>query len=178
MTEVMPFAGAELPSGWMPCDGRLLAIDEHHALFELIGTHFGGDGHSNFALPDLQCRIALGYGEVRGLTILNLGDKGGEEKAQLSPRQMAALNHHLVASASPARQSSPIGAMPAAPEGVGKFYLRPGAPGAADAQLPATTLAYNGQGQPHPNMMPGLGIQYIICVEGERPVPNIGDGEG
>src|SRR5512133_3353738 len=106
--EIRMFAGNFAPAGWMFCEGQLLPISENETLFQLIGTTYGGDGESTFALPDLRGRLPLHQGN--GFV---LGEAGGAEEITLTVQQIAAHSHPLLASKSPAESATPTGNLPA-----------------------------------------------------------------
>jgi microcystin-dependent protein len=154
------FAGNFAPNGWAFCDGSLQSIAENDALFQLIGTTYGGDGNSTFALPDLRGRVPVHIGNGYGL-----GETGGVESVSLTTSQIPAHNHQLVASTDIPTLSSPANALPG--QAVNKLYRVPG----ATAQLSTSTLAPSGGSQPHDNMQPYVTINYIIALYGVFPSP-------
>src|SRR5262245_29652358 len=105
--EIRLFAGNFAPRGWRFCDGGLLPIAENDALFNLLGTTYGGDGVSTFALPDLRGRVAIGQGTGPGLTNRPLGEPGGTESVTLVLGQCPAHTHQLFATNAPATTASP-----------------------------------------------------------------------
>lgn len=156
--EIRMFAGNFAPNGWLFCDGSLQPISENEVLFQLIGTTYGGDGESTFALPDLRSRVPLhvGNGYVQGET-------GGVESVTLSTNQIPAHSHQLVASTDVPALSSPANAVTG--QVASKLYRVP----AATAQMSASMLAPTGGSQPHDNMQPYLVINYIISLFGIFP---------
>src|SRR3954454_18393746 len=106
--EIKMFAGNFAPAGWMFCQGQLLPISENETLFTMIGTTYGGDGQSTFALPDLQSRIPLGSGNDNG-NVHVLGEAGGVEQVTLTVAQIPNHQHPLLASTAPATTGSPEG---------------------------------------------------------------------
>lgn len=163
--EVRMFAGNFPPAGWAFCGGQLLPISQHTALFALIGTTYGGDGQSTFALPDLRGRIPLHYGTSTssGVTYA-IGEHGGAEEITLTVQQIPSHRHPL-ASPAAATAGSPAGNAFGAPAGT-NLYAQ--AEGIADLEgnLPA------GGSQPHDNMAPYLAVSFIICLEGIFPSQN------
>jgi microcystin-dependent protein len=156
------------PVGWLACDGSLLPIAQYEVLFTLIGTTYGGDGETTFALPDLRGRIPLHQGTGPGLSPRALGEMGGSEIVSLVPAQLPAHGHALQATTAAADSTSPGPArLPAAVSG-DTFYvddLDGASPlGMAD---PSTTPA--GGGQPHENLMPTQTVQFCIAYEGVFP---------
>ena len=156
------FAGNFEPRDWYFCDGRLLPIAQNTALFSILGTTYGGDGRTTFALPDLRGRFPLAPGQGPGLSYRNLGEVAGVESVTLLSSEMPAHSHQLGAVDAAGTTSSPAGAVQAA----GRNFYATGAP---DASLAAATISAAGGSQPHTNMPPYLGINYIICVQGIFP---------
>lgn len=157
--EIRLFGGSFAPVGWMFCHGQLLAISENDALFNLIGTTYGGDGQSTFALPDLSSRVPVhqGNGYV-------LAETGGAEEVTLTLGQIPAHSHPLVVSTQSASSRSAVGGVPAAPGSDVAW-----AAATADEAMGQTSPA--GGSQPHTNLQPYLGISYIISLFGIFPSP-------
>jgi microcystin-dependent protein len=158
--EIRMFAGNFAPAGWMFCEGQLLPISENEALFQLIGTTYGGDGESTFALPDLRGRLPFHQGGG-----FQLAEAGGVEEVTLTVQQMAAHSHPLLASNQAAAERNPSNAVPA--QALSQIYINdtPGVSLAANAIGPA------GGSQPHTNFQPYLCIDYIISLFGIFPSP-------
>jgi len=159
--EIRMFAGNFAPAGWMFCEGQLLPISENETLFNLIGTTYGGDGQSTFALPDLQGRIPIHQGS--GYT---LAETGGVEEVTLTVNQIPSHTHPLLGSADPASSKVITG---------GVFGRTPAEGYSSDTFLP-TALAANsvtsiGGSQPHTNFQPYLCLNYIISLFGIYPSP-------
>lgn len=158
------------PRGWAFCDGRVLAIAEYTALFSLIGTTYGGNGQTTFALPDLRGRVVIGTGQGPGsATNYVLGQTGGTEQVTLTPNQLPAHTHTLLASSSSAGAvSAPAGLVPSANSNSGVF---PYAAGTATpvVSMAATAVSAVGGSQPHENMPPFLCLSHIIALEGIFP---------
>ena len=146
------------PPGWARCEGQLLPISENDALFALLGTTYGGDGRTTFALPDLRGRVALHSGQGAGLSPRAPGERGGVEQVTLAVGQLAAHTHARSASGAQGTTDSPAGAAPA---GGGEY-------GAPDGTKLAPT-GKSGAGRPHDNMPPFLALSYIIALEGIFP---------
>jgi microcystin-dependent protein len=157
--EIKMFAGNFAPAGWMFCEGQLLPISENETLFNLIGTTYGGDGESTFALPDLRGRIPIhqGNGYV-------LAETGGVEQVTLTVSQITAHTHSAVASADSGNSSS-TGTYFAAGQEKLVFSAEIATPVAAAPQ----TVASTGGSQPHNNFMPYLCVDYIISLFGIFP---------
>jgi microcystin-dependent protein len=154
------FAGNFAPAGWMFCEGQLLPISENETLFQLIGTTYGGDGESTFALPDLRGRIPIHQGDG-----FILAETGGVEQITLTVQQIAAHIHPWLASEGAATSSTPQGNMPA--EASKRFYVAPTSVAAMAAQAGGAT----GGSQPHDNFQPYLCVDFIISLFGIFPSP-------
>ncbi len=158
--EIRMFAGNFAPAGWMFCEGQLLPISENETLFQLIGTTYGGDGESTFALPDLRGRIPVHQGNG-----FILAETGGAEEITLTVQQIAAHSHPWLASEAPAAALTPLNNMPA--EASKRFYVAPSTVAAMAPQAMAPT----GGSQPHTNFQPYLCIDFIISLFGIFPSP-------
>jgi microcystin-dependent protein len=157
------FAGNFPPAGWMPCDGRLLPISENEILFNLIGTTYGGDGQSTFALPDLQGRIPIHQGNS-----FILAETGGAESVTLTVQQIAAHSHPMLATETLADSAQPQDNV------VGKSTTVDIFIGGGNPATPFSPLAVSAVGgsQPHSNMQPYLCITFIISLFGIFPPPS------
>jgi microcystin-dependent protein len=154
------------PAGWALCQGQLLPISENQALFNLIGTTFGGNGQTTFGLPDLRGRAALGVGQGPGLEGYILGKVGGVESAPLNGAQIGSHTHALSAAATATTSTPSSSVVLGAPAEATPIYATSG----AGATLTAGTVAPNpGGGQPHENRQPSLTINYIISLFGVSP---------
>lgn len=158
--EIRMFAGNFQPVGWMFCEGQLLPISENETLFQLIGTTFGGDGQSTFALPDLRGRAPIHQGNS-----FILAETGGVETVTLSVNQIPAHNHTMLASNQTATTELPTGAVLAGSPAVDSF----GSPVGLVALSPLPSAV--GGSQPHDNMMPYLAVNFIISLFGIFPSP-------
>jgi microcystin-dependent protein len=162
--EIMLFAGNFVPRGWAACNGQLLPINQNQALFALLGTRFGGNGVTTFALPDLRGRVPIHAGQGPGLSDRLVGDFGGEESHTLTAVEMPAHNHPAFAHDGMGTSASPVGLLPAQdPSGVPHYGT------AADALLAGNAIGAAGGGQPHDNMQPFLVITYLISMQGSFP---------
>ncbi|RZL30493.1 MAG: phage tail protein [Rubrivivax sp.] len=161
--EVRLFGGNFAPSGWLLCEGQRLPIAEYEALFQLIGTTYGGDGQNTFALPDLRGRVPLHWGEGSGMSPRNPGEAGGTETVTLTAAQMPRHTHALTASTATATGSSPGGALLAA-TGVASYD-----PGPATTAMATGAVGGAGGAQPHENMAPSVTVNYIIALFGIFP---------
>jgi microcystin-dependent protein len=162
VAEIRIFAGNFAPRNWAFCNGQLLPIAQHTALFSLIGTTYGGDGRTTTALPDLQGRAPMHPGNGPGLTSRRLGQKGGTTTETLSEAQMPSHDHALNGFNS-AQQANP-----APDKGLGSAAMyRTGATGTA--ALANEALAPAGGAGAHNNVQPLLGINFIIALLGTFP---------
>jgi microcystin-dependent protein len=155
------------PVGWQFCDGQLLPITENAALFNLIGTTFGGDGESTFALPDLRGRVPIGVGQGAGLSSYVLGELTGVETVTLTVGQIPSHTHVYSPAAGSAEPTTkkPDNAFPT----IGGYYAS-----TTNSATPmgAPTLTAQGGGQPHTNVQPFLAINFIISLFGIFPSQN------
>jgi microcystin-dependent protein len=152
------------PFGTALCNGQILSISQNTALFSLLGTTYGGNGQTNFALPDLRGRMALGMGQGVGLSPRTQGELGGEESVTLTVAQLPTHSHQAVASASPGNTVSPSGAYWAP----GPRLLLYSAPSGLVAMNPAT-VSPTGSNQSHDNRKPFLTLNYVIWMQGIFP---------
>ncbi|HYW07280.1 MAG TPA: tail fiber protein [Longimicrobium sp.] len=159
---IFPFNFA--PKGWAWCDGQLLPISQNTALFSLLGTTYGGDGKSNFALPDLQGRAPMHPGQGPGLSLHDLGETGGSQTVTLLESEIPAHSHALLGQVNPANSKSPGGNVLA--RTVGGFSYA--APGTQVAMSPAMIAPVGGD-LPHNNMMPYLTFYFNIALQGVYP---------
>ena len=152
------------PAGWMFCDGQLLPISGNETLFQLIGTTYGGDGQSTFALPDLRGRVPIHTGTGPTGTSYTLAQSFGVETVTLTPTQVPSHQHSfgLGASSGEATTNRPDNSYPA----LGGYYA---ATPNNTVSMGAPTIAPAGGGQPHSNIQPYLGINFIISLFGIFP---------
>jgi microcystin-dependent protein len=160
--EIRMFAGNFAPAGWMFCEGQLLPISEYETLFNLIGTTYGGDGQSTFALPDLRGRLPIHQGG--GFT---LAENGGVEQVILGVQQIPAHSHPYVATGNPDNTGSPAGALVGQLASGGLVKLYSGV--APTAAMAASSIGSTGGSQPHSNFQPYLCISFIISLFGVFP---------
>jgi microcystin-dependent protein len=165
--EVQWFAGNFAPRGWAFCDGQLLPINQHQALFSLLGTMYGGDGRTNFALPDVRGRVLIHAGQGPGLSSHFQGNQGGTETETLTVNQVPAHTHTLRASAGDATDAAPAGKVLAS-SGRTRLYDS----GVANADMNASAITTSGGNQPHNNMQPYLTLSCIIALQGIFPSRN------
>ncbi len=162
---IFPFNFA--PKGWAWCDGQLMPISQNTALFSLLGTTYGGDGKSNFALPGLQGRAAMHPGQGPGLSLHDLGETGGSETVTLLESEIPAHSHAVQAQNSNSNLNDPAGAVLARPFGGGNLYKT--AAGATVTAIAPEALAPAGGDQPHNNMQPYLTLYFAIAMQGVFP---------
>ena len=160
--EIRMFAGTFAPQGWALCDGSVLSIAQNPALFDLIGTTYGGNGQTTFALPDLRGRVPLHQGPAEVI-----GQVGGSETVTLQPGNIPVHSHALLASTNAVSPGAgPTGALGTSTAAA--FY------GSATGNTLPTVMAANavtpaGGGQPHQNMAPFLAVNFIISLFGIFP---------
>jgi microcystin-dependent protein len=159
--EIRMFAGNFAPAGWMFCEGQLLPISENETLFQLIGTTYGGDGESTFALPDLRGRLPIHQGNS-----FMLAQNGGAEEVTLTIQQIPAHSHALLASTSPGTQNAPSNNVTAASPSV-TLYTGD----VTDSNMASSAVGVTGGSQPHTNFQPYLCIDFIISLFGIFPSP-------
>jgi microcystin-dependent protein len=159
--EIRMFAGNFAPAGWMFCEGQLLPISENETLFQLIGTTYGGDGQSTFALPDLRGRLPIHQGNG-----FILAEVGGAEEITLTVNQIPAHSHPLLATGNSAAQTTPETNVLGTPTVVDLYRVS-----AADTALSSQSISPVGGSQPHTNFQPYLCIDFIISLFGIFPSP-------
>ena len=168
VAEIRIFAGNFAPKGWALCDGQLMPISQNTALFSLLGTTYGGNGTTTFALPNLQGSAAMHAGQGAGLSLRDLGETGGEQTVTLLETEMPAHSHTVQCLSAGEGDNSPQNAVWA---GGGR-----GAPPMYTPLIQAQTVQMNPFGTsitggtlPHNNMMPFLGLTFIIALQGVFP---------
>lgn len=159
---IFPFNFA--PKGWAWCDGQLLPLSQNTALFSLLGTTYGGNGKSNFALPDLQGRAPMHPGQGPGLSLHDLGETGGSETVTLLESEIPSHSHSMSVSQADATEGTAPGQRFATGIGIG-MYAAPG----AFAQLSPNALTPAGGDQPHNNLQPYLTFYFCIALQGVFP---------
>lgn len=159
------------PYGWFEAAGQILPISQYAALFSLLGTYYGGNGTSNFQLPNLQGAVAVGFGTGPGLSTYDLGESGGSTTVTLGVSEVPAHTHTVMARSAPASLESPASNAFGEPIGQGNIYtntaVQTGSPMAA-----GMLGGVIGGNQPHANMMPYLALNWIICFSGVFPPRN------
>ena len=160
--EIKLFAGNFDPPGWLACDGRLLAIRDNAALYEILGNAYGGDGRTTFGMPDLRGRVPMGVGAGPGLTNRRLGQEVGAESVVLDVTQLAAHDHTLRATNSSATQTQPAGnimARASTPQ-----YLN----ASTSVVMGSDTIGSSGSNAPHANVQPSTVLRFIIAIAGKN----------
>lgn len=166
--EIKMFAGNFEPRGWAFCDGRLLSIAQNSALFSILGTTYGGNGQTTFALPDFRSRVAVGAGQGPGLSQVFLGEMSGNETVTLNVNQMPAHSHTVNAVTTEGNQSSPSGNLLADTKILDKEYSNAN----ANTMMKGSMINPVGGNQPFSILQPYTGMNYIICLEGIYPSRN------
>lgn len=159
---IFPFNFA--PRGWAWCDGQLLPLSQNTALFSLLGTTYGGNGKSNFALPDLQGRAPMHPGQGPGLSLHDLGEAGGSETVTLLESEIPSHAHAVRASQADGLSRQPAAELPATGIGIGQYAAPTGL-----TQLAPQSLTAVGGDQPHNNMQPYLTFYFCIALQGVFP---------
>ncbi|MCB9057054.1 MAG: phage tail protein [Calditrichae bacterium] len=166
--EIRMFAGNFAPRGWAFCEGQLLPIAQNTALFSILGTTYGGDGRTTFALPDLRGRAAIHPGTGPGLTNKRLGEMGGQENVTLTINEIPAHSHNVTVNAdsSVATSDKPQDGLPARNAAATPQY---GTTSNSSLNASAVAIEPAGGGQAHPNMPPFTAINFIIATQGIYP---------
>lgn len=167
ISEVRVFAGNFAPRNWAFCNGQLLPINQNQALFSILGTTYGGNGTTTFALPDLRGRMPMHAGQGPGLSPRTLGERSGQPAVTLSTAQMPAHTHTLRAADGGTTTGAPGPGVAMAATAGAKVYRS-----ASNLVATAAPLASTGGAQPHPNQQPYLGVNFIICLFGIFPSRN------
>ena len=161
--EIILFSGNFEPPGWLFCDGRLLPISEHTALFEIVGNSYGGDGRTTFGIPDLRGRVPMGTGAGTGLTNRNLGEEPGAETVILDVTELPSHDHTLRATNSSATQTQPSGNILATANT--SQYLN----AATSVVMGTDSIGPSGSNAPHANVQPSTVLNFIIAIAGRSP---------
>lgn len=162
---IVLFGGTFEPKGWAFCNGQLLSVSDHSALFSLLGNTYGGDGITSFALPDLRGRVPVHAGKGPGLSQRSPGQAFGSETITLGPTQVPPHSHDLIAANVPGETDLVEGSLLARSETYSDAT-------AVTVPLNALSISPAGGGQPHDNMQPSLCINYIIATDGVYPSRN------
>jgi microcystin-dependent protein len=167
VAEIRIFGFNFAPRGWAFCNGQLLPLSQNTALFSLLGTTYGGDGKSTFALPDLQTRVPMHPGQGPGLSLYDLGETGGTAAVTLVPSEMPAHTHTMsVQTATLGATAAPAGNTLGRPAS-GKLYVTAANP--ALVTMSPSMLAPAGGSQPHNNLQPYLTFNFCIALQGVFP---------
>jgi len=175
--EIRMFGGNFAPAGWMLCQGQLLPISQYDTLFNLIGTTYGGDGQTTFALPDLRGRFPIHLGTSSTGTNYTIGEKAGVEQVTLNVTQIPVHSHPVIADGNNATTGDPTNAYYANSSPTDAFTV-PTGPNSINPAAPrlknfnAAVLPSQGGSQPHDNMQPFLVVNYIISLFGVFPSQN------
>lgn len=161
------FAGAYIPEKYAECNGQLMPISGNEALFSLLGTQFGGDGRTNFALPDYRGRIPVGVGAGPGIDPIPYGQRSGVESVTLNESETPAHTHVLAASKEDATAGDPTNNLFAVMDATDSSRAYHGS--SADLAMREGTLSSTGGTQPHTNMMPYMVVRFIIATQGVYP---------
>lgn len=168
--EIRLFGFTRVPDGWIACNGALVAISQAEVLFTLIGTTYGGDGQSTFAVPDLSSRVPIHYGNGPGLSPRPIGAAAGSEGVTLVSSQMPQHDHPMVATTGVANskqisQSVEFATVP------GDTMYTGNVDGLSSATTSPSSTSLAGSNQPHDNLMPTLTVQFCIAYQGLYPTP-------
>lgn len=169
LSEIRIFAFNFAPKGWAMCNGQLLPINQNQALFALLGTTYGGNGTTNFALPNLQGRAGIHMGQGSGLGSYTLGQNGGQEAHTLLLAEMPAHAHGISANSIAANSDSPANAYPASTAATGGNSYSNAADG---TRMNAGVISNTGGSQAHNNLQPFLTLNYCIALQGIFPSQN------
>ncbi|MGB1307801.1 MAG: phage tail protein [Oceanihabitans sp.] len=166
--QITMFAGNFAPQGWAKCDGQLLAISQHSALFSLLGTYYGGDGETTFGLPDFRGRVPIHNGNGPGLPTYFLGQRGGLATTTLTIAHMPAHNHPVNAVSEDGSTASPNGSYPAGTKFLDKEYATSG----TIINMNSNMIGSSGGSTPVNNMQPYNTVNFIIALYGVYPSPS------
>jgi microcystin-dependent protein len=176
LSQIMMFGGNFAPRGWALCNGQLLSIQQNTALFSLIGTFYGGNGIQNFALPNLQSCLPVGFGQGPGLSNYVIGQTGGSPNVTLTQQQVPTHTHGFMCSPNASATNSPsvAGNVPGTPpaSGANLYATPPGSPPLQPQALGANAVSPAGNSQGHSNLMPSLCITFCIALQGVFPTRN------
>ena len=168
LAEVRIFTGNFAPKGWAQCDGQLLPISQNTALFSLLGTTYGGNGTSNFALPNLQGCAPMQAGQGPGLSLRDLGETAGEQTVTLLQTEMPSHSHSAQAGTASAATSPQNNAWGKGAKLGGANQYNPSNP-QTNVQMNPFATSVSGGSLPHNNMPPFLGLMFIIALQGVFP---------
>jgi len=171
---IVMFAGNFAPRGWAFCNGQILPISQNTALFSILGTTYGGNGTTTFALPDLRGRVAIHPGQGPGLSNYDLGQQGGSETVTLTQNQMPSHTHTVNASTNaPGRGgNSPTGNLLTVASDANNVTVNLYTGGAPNTTMSPQMVANAGGNQPVPDIQPYTCVNYIIALQGIFPSRN------
>ncbi len=173
IAEIRMFAGNFAPRGWAFCNGQILSIAQNTALFSLLGTTYGGNGQTTFALPDFRSRVPVGTGQGPGLSDIDLGQQGGTETNTLIANQLPAHTHTLNASGNGPTVNTAAGNLLASQSRAnGGTMPNVYAPNSNQVAMGTLAIGVTGGNQPFNNIQPYIGMNYIIALEGIFPSRN------
>ncbi len=161
---IFPFNFA--PKGWAFCDGQILPLSQNTALFSLLGTTYGGDGKSNFALPDMQGNVPMHPGQGPGLSLHDLGETGGSDTVSLLESEIPSHSHTMMSLPAPGNRTAPGGNSMARVSGTVGPYI---APPTTTANMADSAVTPAGGDQPHNNLQPYLTLNFCIALQGVYP---------
>lgn len=174
--EIRLWPGMRCPTDWLFCNGATLPISTYQVLFAVIGTTYGGDGQTNFKIPDLRNAVPIHQGQGTGLTLRPIGSTGGTATVTLTEAQLPNHTHTMaVSSVSADTVSTPVagGAFASASAASGMaFYGTVGHTGTINDMGPSTILPNSSSNSPHQNLMPSQTLNFIICTQGIFPSQN------
>ncbi|MGA8495779.1 MAG: tail fiber protein [Xanthobacteraceae bacterium] len=176
MAQILMFSGNFAPKNYLMCNGQLLPINQYQALFALLGTTYGGNGTTNFGLPNMQSSVPVGWGQGLGLSFYNLGQAGGTPSVTLNQSTVPPHTHNFMAATALSATNSATVAnnIPGAPPASGaNFYATPpGNPPLQPQAMGAGACSTIGSNQSHTNLMPSLCITFAIAINGVFPSRN------
>lgn len=165
--QVMMFGGNFQITGWMFCQGQILSIAQNDVLFALIGTTYGGDGQSTFALPDLRSRVPISQGTLAGGGTYTMGQQGGVENVTLLTTQIPSHQHTPNANSANGTSADPTGNVWASQSSLIQYSNAP-----TGANLLGSVIGNNVGNQPHSNIIPFQTLNYLIALQGVFPTRN------
>ena len=169
LAQIVMFGGNFAPRGWALCNGQLLPISQNTALFSILGTTYGGDGRTTFALPDLRGRAPVSEGQGPGLSNYTLGEKRGDENTTLSVANLPSHTHTARAQSGDGDSATPVGNVWADDLGVSSATY---STGGANSNMNSQAIANTGGGAAFSNSAPRLAVNFIIALEGTFPSRN------
>jgi microcystin-dependent protein len=170
--EIRMFGGNFAPAGWAFCNGQTIPISENEALFQLIGTTYGGDGQETFQLPNLQSRVPIHMGQGPDGTTYQIGEAAGVETVTLTTSQIPSHNHTVNAASTGQQQAPGSNTLPSTVTAASAVNPHAYGPLNTAVQLNSNTIGIGGGSQPHENMQPFLVISFIISLFGIFPSQN------